>query len=167
MIARNTADTYQVRRGICGRRLHLAQTKQFGGDRRGHAGRPNAREDRSWRGTSPSGRVRESERRAPRSQGALPFLIDPLVSRGSPAPRKARGRDRARERSFRAPTPMAPAASTQSRARTSHRSGFAEIVCYLCNLSSDGHRGIAFGFVFVLFFCRACAVRPALQHNTL
>ena len=47
---------------------------------------------------------------------------------------------------------MAPAASTQSRARTSHRSGFAEIVCYLCNLSSDGHRGIAFGFFFVLFF---------------
>ena len=72
------------------------------------------------------------------------LLFDSLVSRGSP-PRNARQRDRARERFFRAPIPMAPAASPQSRARTSHRSVFAETVCYRCNRFSGGPRGIAFG----------------------
>ena len=35
--ARITTETSQVRRGICGRRLHLAPSKLFSGDRRGHA----------------------------------------------------------------------------------------------------------------------------------
>jgi hypothetical protein len=72
------------------------------------------------------------------------LLFDSLASVGPLLPGR-RERNRARERSFRAPTPMAAAPSTQSRARTSRRRGFAGIVYYLCNLSSDGHRGIAFG----------------------
>ena len=53
--------------------------------------------------------------------------------------------DHARERSFHVRIHMGRAAAPQSRARTYHRIGFADIVCYLCCLSSEGPRDIAFG----------------------
>ena len=143
MLAQNTTDTSQVRFGISGRRLHLAQAKLFGGSRRRHTRRPHAREDNSWRAKSPSRCVREGERRTPRSQGAR-SLSDSLASYESP-PRRVEERQCARDRFFPLLTLTAPAASPRSKARTYHPNGFAGTVCCLCNRSSEGPRDIAFG----------------------
>ena len=105
MLAQNTTDTSQVRFGISGRRLHLAQAKLFGGSRRGHTRRPHAREDNCWSAKSPSRCFRESERRTPRSQGALAFfcLIRLLRMRALPVGRK---RDSARATGFSRCSPL-------------------------------------------------------------